>query len=406
MIILSIETSCDETAVSILEASGTETDAVFRVRGNALYSQVAKHAPYGGVYPSLAKREHAANLIPLTKTALKQARMSAPGEATLADDTRRQIEQLLVREPGAYDALIRDLSTVARPQIDAIAVTYGPGLEPALWVGINVARALGILWDAPLIPVNHLEGHLVASAVSQDSEHEHIYALQHIAFPALGLVLSGGHTEFVHATTWGTYTECGGTRDDSIGEAFDKVARILGLPYPGGPEISRLAEKGRALLLQHSITTLTGLRPLPRPMLQSGDSDFSFSGLKTAVKYLVRDLGEPTDEQRACIAAEFENAVTEVVLAKVAFTLSNHPSTTFILGGGVSANVYLRTRLEALFSQESKTTLRLPAPGLSTDNAIMIGMAAYLQHLRNEPPQHATVDLYAHGTLPLSTRHG
>ena len=400
MKLLAIETSCDETAVSMLDATGGMEDASFRVLGNALYSQVKKHAAYGGVYPSLAKREHAANLVPLLETVLKGAGMYLRDEDTFSDTQRKHVTQLLVRETGMAEALLRSLALIAKPKVDAIAVTQGPGLEPALWVGINFARALAYLWDMPIIPVNHLEGHLVASTVRRDLHQEGVYDMVPVRFPVLGLILSGGHTEFVYARAWGEYTLVGATRDDSIGEAFDKVARLLGLPYPGGPEISRLAEKGRPLLQSRNVAVLQSIKQLPRPMRNSGDLDFSFSGIKTAVKYLVRDLGDLTDDVKTYIAADFENAVTEVVLIKTKQALAANDAHTFVLGGGVSANTYLRTRLTNLFKTE-ETPFYVPAAGLSTDNAVMIGMAGYLTHLRGAPSLTAADALVAHGTMPL-----
>lgn len=403
MKILAIETSCDETAVCVLEATGSEHDTRFTILGDALYSQASKHAVFGGVYPNLAKREHAENLVPLLVSALKEAGMYGPFRRNLTSDQTAFLETVLVREAGLLPVLTQTLVSIERPPIDAIAVTHGPGLEPALWVGINFARTLAYVWDLPLVPINHLEGHLVASAVSTPPDTCHgQYILDDLQFPVLGLVLSGGHTEFVHATAWGHYTRIGGTRDDSIGEAFDKVARLMDLPYPGGPELSRLAEKGRPALLRREIPVTKGLRTLPRPMLHSDDLDFSFSGLKTAVKYQIRDLGELNDESRMRIAAEFEQAVTEVILTKTTRALEQYPAHAFMLGGGVSANTYLRTRLAHLFAHRGDgIPLRLPAEGLSTDNAVMIGMAGYLAHLRNAPTRHASEELCADGNLAL-----
>jgi len=240
--------------------------------------------------------------------------------------------------------------------------------------------------------------------VSRDTEKLNRYTLDTVAFPILGLILSGGHTEFVYAKSWGEYTTVGATRDDSIGEAFDKVARIMDVPYPGGPELSRLATKGRPLLVRNNVVALQGLKKLPRPMLHSNDLDFSFSGIKTAAKYLIRDLGELSEQMKQVIAADFENAVTEVVLAKVTQALAIHPAHTFVLGGGVSANTFLRTQLAHLFENNTDVTLRLPADGLSTDNAVMIGMAGYLCSLRNEQTKKAEDPLLANGTLPLAKK--
>jgi len=300
MKLLAIETSCDETAVAVLEAEGTPESATFRVCGNALYSQAAKHSAFGGVYPSLAKREHAENLVPLIHTALTEARLRNDEPQRLSSADTAFLRDLLVREEALARALIQYTREHGAPQVDAIAVTQGPGLEPALWVGINFARALAHLWNLPIIPVNHLEGHIIASAVRTAGERH--YRIEAIAFPILGLILSGGHTEFVHATSWGEYRVIGATRDDSIGEAFDKVARLLGLPYPGGPALSACAEKARARMRAH-LPGAVKMKPFPRPMLRSPDLDFSFSGLKTAVLYFVRDQTELSEELCNTIAA-------------------------------------------------------------------------------------------------------
>lgn len=402
MKILSIETSCDETAVAIINATGKETDALFQVEGDALYSQASKHAQYGGVYPTLAKREHARNLVPLLKSALKEASLLSNTEHTISKEKQVFIEKLLYREDGLAQKVLQALQNIEKPSIDAIAVTYGPGLEPALWVGVNFARALAHIWDIPIIPVNHLEGHMIASAVHSTSEDGRTFAVQEVAFPMLGLIISGGHTEIVHTTEWGSYAVIGSTRDDSIGEAFDKVARILDVPYPGGPRLSELAQEGRNTLSTRPAHLTKNIQKLPRPMIRSNDLDFSFSGIKTAVLYMVQGLGEVNNTQRTLIAAEFEEAVTDVLLTKVTQALELHPSKTFILGGGVSANTYIKERLQHLFKEEIHTcTLRVPTQNLSTDNAVMIGMTGYFMHLRNEATYTSTDTLSAIGNLKL-----
>lgn len=402
MKILAIETSCDETAIAIMEATGTMEQAELVVKGNALYSQAKKHAAFGGVYPSLAKREHAANLVPLCELALKEAGMHTTARTALSSETLQFLEQVLVREPGLGAMCVRMLSTLTRPDVDAIAVTQGPGLEPALWVGINFARALSHVWGVPILPVNHLEGHLLASVVSGVGTSDQPFKLGQVSFPLLGLILSGGHTEFVHATAWGTYEVIGSTRDDSIGEAFDKVARLLGLPYPGGPEISRVAARARPSLNRGEVLAGVQLAALPRPMLHADNLDFSFSGLKTAVKYQIRDLGELSDSVRNRIAAEFEHAVTDVVVAKTRKALEAYPVHAFVLGGGVSANQYIREALEGLFSKMADApALLLPAAGLSTDNAVMIGMAGYVAHFCGVQALSANDELRASGNLAL-----
>ncbi len=402
MKILSIETSCDETAVSILKAEGTFKDAHFTALGDALYSQAKKHAEYGGVYPSLAKREHAANLVPLLKDALLQAKLSINIENELSKEKLEHLQKLLEKEPSLFSLLIKYLQETDAPKIDAIAVTQGPGLEPALWVGINFARALAYVWNLPIIPVNHLEGHILASSVETQDDANKKFKIAGIHFPVLALVISGGHTEFIYAKEWGKYKIIGRTRDDSIGEAFDKVARLLGIPYPGGPELSRLAEIGRKTLSTNPAHIVKKVKKLPRPMINSDDLDFSFSGLKTAVLYQVKDIGELSESQKKFFASEFEDATTEVILKKTKMALEEYHPKTFILGGGVSANKHIRNSLKTMFKNEdTNCTLRLPADGLSTDNAVMIAMAGYFMHLRKEKTLNATDEISAFGNMSI-----
>src|SRR3989338_1351029 len=235
MKILSIETSCDETAVSIVEAEGGTESPVFKILGNSLFSQVNTHREYGGVYPMLAKREHGKNLPPLLMNVLKQAEMYAenPTSPSYGEEKWQEIKYIVCREDGLFEGLISALKNIEKPKIDVIGVTSGPGLAPALWVGISCAEALGKLWNIPVIPVNHMEGHIASVLISENKNE--------IQFPALALLISGGHTELVNIKNWGEYEILGETLDDAVGEAFDKTARMLGLPYPGGPEISRLA---------------------------------------------------------------------------------------------------------------------------------------------------------------------
>jgi N6-L-threonylcarbamoyladenine synthase len=380
MKILGIETSCDETAVSLIEATGGLTDPHFSVLGNALYSQVKIHAEYGGVFPALAKREHAKNLVPLLREAFLKAKIATNIDTQiLSEETIASVTKLLEREPGLAEQLIPFLQSTAKPDIDLISVTSGPGLEPALWVGINFALALGKAWNIPVMPTNHMEGHILSPLLTH---HE-------VSFPAIALLISGGHTELVLVRDWATYEVIGETRDDAVGEAFDKVARLLSLPYPGGPEISKLAEEGR----QKKITSRW---TLPRPMLHSPDLDFSFSGIKTAVLYLVKKLAENhqisetfalSPEAATEIALEFENAVTEVLLAKTKKAIEDHGAETLILGGGVIANTHIRRSFQELAATHPGLKLLMPELNLSTDNAIMIAIAGYFDHLSGKQPQ-------------------
>jgi N6-L-threonylcarbamoyladenine synthase len=403
MKILGIETSCDETGVCLIEASGSEPEQfAFEVLGNALYSQVAIHAQYGGVFPNLAKREHAKNLVPLLKQVLEQGSQLVSGGMQQVDDPqRRTINSILQREPELYEQLAEFLQTCAKPDIDAIAVTNGPGLEPALWVGVNFARALSIVWGIPLIAVNHMEGHIILSTCSIEKEKQSHNlkimrlsgVLQKFDFPVLSLLISGGHTELVLSRRWLEYERLGETRDDAVGEAFDKVARMLLLPYPGGPHISRLASEARSLQSAGHIA-------FTPPMLHSGDYDFSFSGLKTEVRKVVEKNQPLSEEMKKEIALAFENAVTAVLVAKTMKAAKEYGVTTVVLGGGVSANAFIRhelaNQLQIIFGR-----ILISPPDLATDNALMIALAGYFHALKNDFADPAT--LRADGNLKLGS---
>jgi N6-L-threonylcarbamoyladenine synthase len=381
MKILGIETSCDETGVCLIEASGDiSTDFKFEILGNALYSQVAIHAPYGGVFPNLAKREHAKNLIPLLHSTLQQGHLLAKGLTF----NGAQIQEILNREPELLEQLTEFLTKYDKPEIDAIAVTYGPGLEPALWVGVNLARALSLAWDVPLVAVNHMEGHIMMSAM-RDGE------LADFQFPLLSLLISGGHTELVLSREWMQYEVIGQTRDDAVGEAFDKVARLLGLPYPGGPEISRLAGKAR---IQNADAQIK----FTPPMLHSKDFDFSFSGLKTEVRKFVegKDLDGTMKMQ---IARAFEDAVAQVLVRKTLAAVDEFGVATVIVGGGVSANTFIRAELAKALEKSSGIQLLVPPPDLATDNALMIALAGYFHAIKGDFADPGT--LRAEGNLKL-----
>jgi N6-L-threonylcarbamoyladenine synthase len=381
MRILSIETSCDETAVSVLDGDsmGANGAAHFTVLGNALLSQIDIHKEYGGVYPMIAKREHAKNLVPLMVQALTQARLYVYKDATeggaLAPELEAELATILEREPGLASGLTEVLAQIEPPQIDAIAVTAGPGLEPALWVGVNFARALARVWGLPIISVNHMEGHICAALAEQiaapnEETGWEVLAIPKVELPLLSLLISGGHTELVLSKEWGSYELVGATRDDAVGEAFDKVARMLGLPYPGGPQVSKLAEANRAGESTH-------MYELPRPMINELHCDFSFSGLKTAVLYKVKDQ-ELSSAQKEDIAREFEDAVADVLFAKTARALEETGAKTLALGGGVSANTHIkRVFRERIAEQFPDVHLAIPPPVLTTDNAIMIGLAGF-----------------------------
>jgi len=358
MKILGIETSCDETAIAIVEAK----EGNFDVLSHALYSQAKKHAKYGGVYPSLAKREHAKNLVPLLKEALKDAGLYKEKASEISKKDGDYIEKTLSREPHLSEDLIPLLSQIDRPNIDLISVTQGPGLEPALWVGLNFAKILSIIWNIPLIPTNHMEGHIVSVLLNKDIE---------VDFPVLALLVSGGHTELVLVKKWNEYEKIGQTLDDAAGEAFDKVARMLDLPYPGGPEISKLAEEDRKKRNTEEAVRFN----LPRPMLDSNDLNFSYSGLKTAVLYKINDIKSVTDKDRRELAREFEDAVTESLLAKTKKALEKCGANTLILAGGVIANKHIRNTFQGNLPD---INILMPTSDLATDNAVMIAVSGYL----------------------------
>ncbi|MEZ4195325.1 MAG: tRNA (adenosine(37)-N6)-threonylcarbamoyltransferase complex transferase subunit TsaD [Candidatus Paceibacterota bacterium] len=390
MILLSIETSCDETAISIVEIVGDFPKAKYEVLGNALFSQIDIHREYGGVFPTLAKREHIVTVVPMLEKALAEAKLeSANFSPTLTNEEKDRLHTLLEREDGLADQLITFYEKVGRPGVNAIAVTSGPGLEPALWVGVNFAKALAYLWNVPVVPVDHMEGHILASVF--DGHH-----LAPLAFPALALLVSGGHTELILMSDWNNYQKVGQTRDDAVGEAFDKVARLLGLPYPGGPEISKWAKEAR----ERNLPTYTDL---PHPMLKSGDLDFSFSGLKTAVRYAIAEK-TLTDDEKKALARDFEDVVVKVLTEKVKSAIETYTAQSVILGGGVAANTTLRSALTSLTSPLLYPELKvyLPEINLSTDNSIMIALAGH-SHLADAlSPEVFANTVRANGNKSLS----
>ena len=395
MRILSIETSCDETAVAIIEATGDEQAARFRVLGNALLSQIDIHKEYGGVFPALAKREHAKNLVPMLEAALEEAELLRESKQEWPEETRAQISEVLARESGLAEAFFDFVGECEPPAIDAIAVTAGPGLEPALWVGVNFARALSLAWQRPVVAVNHMEGHIMAALAKQTTSSNMIdtrclssemLEIKDVAMPVLALLISGGHTELVLMREWLQYELIGRTLDDAVGEAFDKVARMMHLPYPGGPEISRLAEETRTSDVLVSDAGLTKPYMLPRPMLHDATCDFSFSGLKTAVLYLLKKNTGMSDTEKRHLAREFEDAVTEVLWKKTARAIADSGAQTLVLGGGVSANTHIRRTFQDFADTKCRQAidLRFPSRELSTDNAVMIALAGFYHAARGK----------------------
>ena len=312
MLVLGIESSCDETGVALY-------DTKRGLLSHAIHSQIDMHEAYGGVVPELASRDHIRRLIPLLDRVLQAAKCD-------------------------------------KHQINAIAYTAGPGLAGALLVGAGFSESLALALNVPTIPIHHLEGHLLSPLLADDAP----------TFPFVALLVSGGHTQLMRVGGIGQYGLLGETLDDAAGEAFDKTAKLLGLGYPGGPEIARLAAKGAA-----------GRVRLPRPMLRSGDFDFSFSGLKTAVLTAVRnhDLSE---SERSDLAAEFQEAATEVLAFKALSAVEHCGYDQLVVAGGVGANLRLRERLNA---GAAKQGIRVfyPPFDLCTDNGAMIAFCGALR---------------------------
>ncbi len=357
MKILAIETSCDETGICLLSVSAGKNPK-FKVLKNTLFSQASIHAEFGGVFPNVAKKEHQKKLIPLLlKICTEKTKTPVP------QNIQKKIKETLVREPELLQLFEKYVYTLRKPKIDRIAVTNGPGLEPTLWVGINFAKALSILWGVPVVPVNHMKGHFLAPLAEGEK----------IEFPALGLLISGGHTEIVLAKSPLSYTTLGQTVDDAAGEAYDKVARILGLAYPGGPLVAKNAEEFRIL---HKKGEVTKEVVLPRPMINSKDLNFSFSGLKTAVLYLTQKITHLDDEKKREIASEFEEAVKDVLVRKTENALKNKKVKSLVVGGGVSANKYIAKNLKNL-AKAYGIDFVLSSKNLATDNAVMIGVAGF-----------------------------
>ena len=315
MIVLGIESSCDETGVALVDASGA---GVPRLLSHALHSQIDMHQAFGGVVPELASRDHIRRVLPLTEQVLADA------GRTLQD-------------------------------VDVVAFTRGPGLAGALLVGAGVACSLAAALEKPVMGVHHLEGHLLSPFLSKDPPE----------FAFVALLVSGGHTQLMRVDRVGSYEVLGETIDDAAGEAFDKSAKLLGLPYPGGPHLAKLAQGGDPLAFK-----------LPRPLLHSGDLDFSFSGLKTAVLTQARKLGEPMGEQaRANLAASTQAAIVEVLVKKSLKALDQTGLKRLVVAGGVGANTLLREQLNLACGKRG-VRVYYPELHLCTDNGAMIALAA------------------------------
>jgi len=317
MRILGIETSCDETAAAIIEG---DVNGSARIMSEHIASQIEIHAEYGGVVPEIASREHLQQLPPMVDEVMHEANL-------------------------------------AWHDIESIAVTAGPGLMGALLVGVSWARAAGTVNNIPVIPIHHLEGHVFAPGLSGTLPD----------FPFITLLVSGGHTLLIRVDGLGQYVVLGQTLDDASGECFDKCARLLGLPYPGGPAIAQLAQDGDASRFK-----------LPRPMLNKGNLNFSFSGLKTAVLYAVRHEGEMNEQARADMAAGIESAICEVLVKKSVRACIREDILHLVIAGGVAANSRLRAMLEQQ-AHLKDIRIHLPEVHHCTDNAAMIAHAGLLR---------------------------
>ena len=317
MLVLGIESSCDETGVALVEDVGLGVPVL---RAHALHSQIEMHQAYGGVVPELASRDHIRRVLPLAESVLRDA--------------------------GARLG-----------EVDVVAYTRGPGLAGALLVGAGVACALGAALDKPVLGVHHLEGHLLSPFLSADPPE----------FPFVALLVSGGHTQLMRVDAVGSYTLLGETIDDAAGEAFDKSAKLMGLGYPGGPALARLAEQGLETAFK-----------LPRPLLHSGDLDFSFAGLKTAVLTQAKKLGGELDARKADLAASTQAAIVEVLVKKSLAALHQTGLKRLVVAGGVGANRALRAQLNEACAKRG-IRVHYPELHLCTDNGAMIAMAAAMR---------------------------
>ncbi len=376
MKILAIETSCDDTCISIIQTKNKKSNINFEIISNIVSSQIKLHAKYGGVYPALAKREHQHNLLPVLVQALKQSKL-------LKISNFKFLISKQSNPPGSRQGRQQNSNfQIPKPNIDLIAVTIGPGLEPCLWVGLNFAKELSKNWKKPLIPVNHIEAHIFANWFSPSRRgvrpRYKLVAGSDPAFPAICLIVSGGHTQLILMKEIGKYKILGETRDDAAGECFDKTARILGLPYPGGPAIAEQATQSCG-----GPASAT----LPRPMIYQKNYDFSFSGLKTAVLYDYKKRSSKEKKSKAYIqkmSSEIQQAIIDVLIYKTIKAAKDYKAKTIILGGGVAANDELRKQLKLKLAEAGPPQVLVPSKNLCTDNAVMIGITAYFLWLKNK----------------------
>lgn len=393
MKILSIETSCDDTGIAVLEILKEKpiVPEDFKILSSLIASQIEVHQKYGGVFPAMAKREHQKNILPTFINALKEAKLLNLKKNDNNDIDFISVEKILEREPELKKQLIPFLKKYEKPNIDLISVTNGPGLEPCLWVGVNFAKCISYVWNIPVVPTNHIESHILINFLENKK----------ISFPAISLVVSGGHTQITLVEKIGKYKILGETRDDAAGECFDKCAKILGLGYPGGPIISKLAETAKIPSKNSGQAKII----LPRPMIGTKDYDFSFSGLKTAVLYKWQDMVKEDPPatlratMRAGMSAGVQQAIIDVLIKKTIKAVKDYNAKSLILGGGVSANQELRKQFKDKLEKESpNTSFFVPKPNLSTDNGLMVAITGFYNRKKTRNWENIVAD----GNLRIS----
>jgi len=379
MKVLAIETSCDDTCIALAECSTKD----FKLLSNIISSQVEIHRKWGGVYPALARREHQRNLAPLLQKCLKEARLlksKIKNQKSKIQIKNQNLKEILGREETLHKQLKEFLNKYQKPKIDLIAVTVGPGLAPCLWTGVNFAKALAHYWNLPIMGINHIEAHILAnwltplptlSPLPQGGGRKR--GGRGNVFPAISLIVSGGHTQLILIKKLGDYKILGETRDDAAGEAFDKIARILGLPYPGGPAVAAEAKKISIINDKLSIK-------LPRPMLHSKNYDFSFSGLKTAVLYDYKKRKKSEKENKGYVramACEAQQAIIDILIKKTIKAAKDYNVKSIFLGGGVAANEELRRQFQQKIKKEKlKFKFHISDFQFCTDNAAMVAATA------------------------------
>ncbi|MDO8513602.1 MAG: tRNA (adenosine(37)-N6)-threonylcarbamoyltransferase complex transferase subunit TsaD [bacterium] len=376
--ILAIETSCDETAAAVVEGKEENGKSRLSILVNVVSSQIELHKKFGGVYPEVASRAHAEKIIPVIEEALEKSETQSA--------SRRTNVKFNLKD--------------AMKEIDAIAVTYGPGLIGSLAVGLAAAKTLAYCFDKPIIPVHHWEGHIYSNFIREKAKSKK-QKVKIPGFPSLILTVSGGHTSLILMKDHGKYEILGQTLDDAAGEAFDKVARLLGLPYPGGPSISAEADKIKYQIVNSKIKErCTQEFNLPRPMINSKDLNFSFSGLKTAVLYKIKALDKLDEKHKAALAAEFQDAITDTLVSKTIQAAKKYHPKSICLTGGVAANKMLREKfLDIEKYLEYQPDIYIPAAELTTDNATMIGAAGYYHLLLGKTSKWYDINVASNATL-------